>query len=151
MEEYDEIYGHFTLLTEMNKLDLDFSPSYIGWFSTEETDTDPISLNEDRLFSFKGYIVYLYANEGPIPHIHLKSNGNPDVCVRLDKPEYFNHNNYTSGTLNSKEKKIFNKMMAEKEEVFGTSRWEYAVMTWNYQNPKYPIKNIHIQPNYTKL
>ena len=43
--------------------------------------------------TFDNYHIYVYANEGNIPHFHFRTTDKKEGCIRIDKPEYFNHGN----------------------------------------------------------
>ena len=61
------------------------------------------------------YKLEIRTREGDgIPHFHM-SNGKKEVCIRLDKSEYFSHNNYTDKLTNSDAKKLNTFLLVKKE------------------------------------
>ena len=100
-------------------------------------------------------VLYVYENEGHYPHSHIVGLGkdsNKEVCVRLDKAEYFCH-----GVKQSKftpdEKKMFISFITSKDS-FGTVRWNWAAATWNgfaQDNENMNSINIKKCPNYKDL
>jgi hypothetical protein len=115
-----------------------------------------------RIGKFDTYTVVVYTDDPDyIPHIHVidsNSYGNDlDVCVRLDKPEYFSHGRHQD-IFNSKQKKIFNDFMHEpSRNVHYRNNYEMAINLWNDNNSESYIQikedeygNI-IVPDYTQL
>ena len=98
--------------------------------------------------------IYVYENEGRIPHCHyIDSSSNREVCVRLDKPEYFTHGGKQT-KLTADEKAAFIKFMSWNNSL-GVSTWAWCASTWNGFAQEedsdmwmITIKNI---PDYNKL
>ena len=97
------------------------------------------------------YKFMIYGNEGKNPHIHLKPTNKSikaqDVCIRLDVPEYFDHNPKYKKRLNHNEKKDFIAYLNEIRK--GITRWELWAFNWNDTYPDNPI--ITDMPDYTLL
>lgn len=108
-----------------------------------------------QIGSFSGYKVCIYGGEGPIPHLHFKdSERKISGCIRLDRPEYFIHNNHRS-KLNSKEKTKFIQWINSNETPFkkfaeNLTVYQYAVILWNENNENYKMEEIPI-PDYSQL
>lgn len=99
--------------------------------------------------------VYVYESEGNVPHCHvvgLGSDGKKEVCVRLDKPEYFCHG-VKQDKFTSDERKLFVRFMnrtSANEDEIEFSNWVAAVRAWNRYYPNNQIK-IELIPNYKIL
>ena len=98
--------------------------------------------------------IYVYENEGRVPHCHyVDSATGREICVRLDKPEYFTHGGKQT-KFTSKEKETFIAFMQWNNSL-GVNTWAWCVSTWNgfaeeddSNMEKITIKNI---PDYSKL
>ena len=116
----------------------------IDYFSIEILGENQVgNVNLPKLGSCK---VCVYTNEGDyIAHCHILSNGNPDICVRLDKAELFKHGKNIGEFENTKQKKLFDKFMK--------SNWEKCADVWN--SAKGNINKIDTnkmsKPDYTTL
>lgn len=99
--------------------------------------------------------VYVYGDEGPVPHCHvvgLGSDGSKEVCVRLDTPEYFCHGDMRS-IFTENEKQLFVKFV-NMINKFNVRHWDWLISTWNGMCQEYTsMKKIHIKkiPDYSKL
>lgn len=119
-----------------------------------ESPAVPGSLQKNKHFDeSKGIKVYVYENEGAIPHCHvIDSENNLEACIRLDRAEYFSHGRKT-WIFDSKMKKIFAEFM-ESNIVHGKTklqRWEYCFMSWNGANEDFPMPNSTKIPDYRNL
>lgn len=96
--------------------------------------------------------IYVYENEGSIPHCHIVGFSEKEICIRLDKAEYFSHGTKI-GKLNSKERKLFNEFMHSRNQL-GVEQWKAAASMWNGyaldDETKIQIK-IKDCPDYLKL
>ena len=102
--------------------------------------------------SFLQYEVLIHPKEkeGNIPHFHLHVPGmsfDDDICIKLDKPEYFIHGSH-SGMLNHKERKNLQVFLLSKRR--NISRWDFLVDAWE---TAYPNKLVSADscPDYTEL
>lgn len=100
---------------------------------------------------------------GEVPHVHITNKEPPskstsiNLCVQLEKSEYFTHGKY-DGTLNASQRKEFNKFMHQphKQGKFA-SNYEYAVFLWNDNNSTHEIKlrtdenGNTVIPDYTNI
>ena len=95
--------------------------------------------------------VWVYQDEGTLPHFHLISESDGFYsAIRLDVPEYFLHGKY-SDTLNSSEKKALQKFLSKDAEYEDTSNWRFLRMAWNStSNMKYLCK-VETIPDYRDL
>lgn len=90
--------------------------------------------------------------ERDIPHIHLKTPKGKYSAPRLDKAEYFIHDNKRY-IMNSKEKKDFGNFMSSKNRLDNTiTNWQACVKRWNLTQPlnKRILNNISM-PDYRLL
>lgn len=101
-------------------------------------------------------MLYVYDNEGPIPHCHilgLGKDGKKEVCVKLDEAEYFCHG-YKTNKFTKDEKDMFIKFI-NSEDSFGVLRWKWAASTWNgfAQRDSSNMRKItnKVVPNYKDL
>ena len=99
--------------------------------------------------------VYIYSNEGPIPHFHLISkNKKFETCICIFEPLYFLHGTKT-GTLNSKQRKQLNNWMNQKIDYSDANitNWQSIKLAWIWNNGK-RFKEIimnYPQPNYSDM
>ena len=106
-------------------------------------------------FTNDSYEVYVNTDDpGDIPHFHYRKKGTWEghTCIRLDKPEYFQHGD-KQATLNSKQKKElvnFLKSKPLKAKRFDTN-WEYLINEWNANNSNIEIAEDTKMPDYNKL
>ncbi len=92
--------------------------------------------------------VYVYSNEGPIPHFHLIAKDGNEACICIYEPLYFNHGRKTM-RLNSKQRKELNNWLNElninNEKI---SNWEYINIVWEVENGKDYIPKNATKPDY---
>ena len=115
-------------------------------------------LNEDCIgrINFPNTIgqcsIYIYSNEGTIPHFHIIPKNNVgECCVCIFEPFYFNHGSKQL-RLNSKQRKMLNNWMNERS--YADSRltnWDAIVFVWKVGNGNKYVPKNPIQPNYTDL
>ena len=98
--------------------------------------------------------VYVYGDEGPIPHFHIISkNGNFKCCVCIYESLYFNHG-YKTDTLNANQRKNLNEWLKEKHKTLNNTNWEVIKFLWdsnNEENKKYKIYKSNTQPDYINM
>ena len=96
--------------------------------------------------------IYVYANEGPIPHFHINI-GNDEGCIMIKESQYFDHNNNCKLKLNSTQSKELQEWMTSIPEGQSINNWKRIVEMWNRNNPeKYKtINNSCKQPNYSYI
>lgn len=98
--------------------------------------------------------VYVYESEGPIPHCHFVDDSlGIEICVRLDKPEYFNHGGKQQKFPNKRLRNTFAEFMESTAKIGGreTVRWDLAALDWNGANEDYIIPENTKMPDYRKL
>lgn len=115
-------------------------------------------INETRvgiIEKIKSAKVYVYENEGKIPHFHIIIPDVEQVCVCIFTAEYFSHGT-KQGTLNSSQCKNLDSFMREKtklKDYKGMTNWEVCRSLWiqnkgsSYRGPGFES----IQPDYRKL
>ena len=96
--------------------------------------------------------IYVYNNEGEIPHFHIRSkNIDWECCVEIYKPLYFYHG-IQQRNLNNKQCKLLDKWLKKKSSPFDITNWESISLSWdNSQNPSTNVPNNRIKPNYLLL
>lgn len=99
--------------------------------------------------------LYVYGNEGFYPHCHyIDKDSNREICVRLDKPEYFCHGGKQQ-TFTSKEKEMFIQFMKYIPKDQKETTWEWCKRTWNGfvedSDDNMDIITLKNAPDYTKL
>ena len=138
----------------------------VGEFSIDYDEND--LLLEDRKIAdiiksgkkTLNYQIYVYSNEGPVPHFHLiettekDRDKKTDCCICIFEAKYFDHGSHVSA-LNNKELKILDSFLRSKNNT-NTSYWQSIVLFWDYSNPdnakKYPQFRLStIQPDYTHM
>ena len=113
------------------------------------------SLDETRIRKILDYEIYVYTNEGPIPHFHMKNTQtNKDCCIKICSCEYFNHkkdHQFFDTVLNVKEKKDLVEFLNKKLKKYPISYYNFICMTWESNNPSFELPDNLIMPNYMKL
>lgn len=99
--------------------------------------------------------IYIYTNEGTIPHFHIISRSeNFECCVCIYEPLYFDHG-YKTGKLNAKQRKQMNNWLKKKYNTLQKeTNWEMIKLYWKTNNPsnnKYSIQETNTQPDYTNM
>lgn len=115
--------------------------------------------NEEEITQYRSkgnmYDIYIYANEGRIPHFHILKQNEPDTCIEILNPKYFSHGIHTGTLPNTRTCKDLNKVLSMNYEQ-GVTNYEKIKIFWvdHCQLPKgYTIiKFINTnQPNYSIL
>ncbi len=75
---------------------------------------------------FAQYKVWVYSNEGLIPHFHIKNKCLPDCCLKICSNEYFRHGSHI-GTLNKKELKTLYEWLSKDNK----HNWIKIIKEWN--------------------
>ena len=91
-----------------------------------------------------------------IPHVHIidpQNNKNGDICVRLDKSEYFIHGEHKGKFDSPNAKKAFHKAMMKpkKKGDYNGTTWGFLCQEWNRShkdNPRLFPKEI---PDYSTI
>ena len=96
--------------------------------------------------------IYVYNNEGQIPHFHIKSKNNDwECCIEIYRPLYFNHGT-KQGRLNNKQCELLDEWLKKKVFPFNITNWESISLSWdNSENPSENVPNNRIKPNYLLL
>ena len=138
---------------------------YISYFGKQDVkkhlDQDAtlfgnIRTIEEITESAHGSFVYVYSNEGPIPHFHvINKNKKFESCIRLDKAEYFTHGSKI-GKLTSKEVKELIRFLNEKIDIgldYNVPRYVAMCITWNNDmNNTTKVKaSVKTMPDYNQL
>lgn len=96
--------------------------------------------------------VFVYNNEGPIPHFHIENNNGFKCCVMLFDNRYFSHGSKTD-TLSNKQCKLLDEWLSSKSILpffNNITNWETLVAYWvSEQNPMKLIPKNPIKPDYT--
>jgi hypothetical protein len=96
-------------------------------------------------------------DDGDIAHMHIifhKSKKN--ICVELENPEYYDHDQSMDSILTAQEKEelveLLNSPLQHKRfDNAGITIWDYALLTWNLNNPDKEVPDDIEIPDYTKL
>ena len=96
--------------------------------------------------------IYVYNNEGQIPHFHIKTKNNEwECCVEIYRPLYFNHGT-KQGKLNNKQCELLDTWMNKKSTLLPVTNWDMIDALWaTSQNPTTNVPNNRIKPNYLLL
>ena len=96
--------------------------------------------------------IYVYNNEGQIPHFHIKTkNNNLECCIEIYKPLYFDHG-IQQRNLNNKQCKLLDKWMSKKSTLLPVTNWDMIDALWvTSQNPTTNIPPNKKKPNYLLL
>lgn len=91
-----------------------------------------------------------FDEETNLPHLHINDLYGLKVALRIDRPEYFDHGDYT-GRLTVNQIKDLVSCLTIPE--FGKPRWWYLLSKWNEKNdnPKYVLPLDTPMPNYCEL
>ena len=85
--------------------------------------------------------IYVYNNEGTLPHLHYKFSNGTEGCIRLDVPRYFCHEKYHEGLNNREKQKVLD---------FLSINWQKLVDEWNRGRNQY-ICTVTKMPDYNLL
>jgi hypothetical protein len=96
--------------------------------------------------------IYVYNNEGQIPHFHIKTKDKKwECCIEIYRPLYFYHGT-KQGKLNNKQCELLNEWLKKKVFPFDITNWENISLSWdNSENPSTNVPNNRIKPNYLLL
>ena len=96
--------------------------------------------------------IYVYNNEGQIPHFHIKSKDKKwECCVEIYRPMYFNHGS-KQGKLNNKQCELLDEWMSKKSTLLPVTNWDMIDALWvTSQNPTTNIPPNKKKPNYLLL
>jgi hypothetical protein len=122
---------------------------YLDFQFIEEAFID--DLNIDKYGFTK---IYVYGNEGPIPHFHIVSENKNDICICICEAKYFNHGKYKNTFKSKKQLKMLDYWMDNININDDTkTNWEFIIIMWKSANPEwrnYDIKFPNKRPDYTK-
>ena len=102
-----------------------------------------ISEEETSFNKLSEPIVYVYNNEGALPHLHYKFKNGTEGCIRLDISRYFCHEKYHEG-LNSSQRKMLIVFLNT------DNNWQKLVDEWNRGRNQY-ICTATKMPDYNLL
>lgn len=114
-------------------------------------------LNEDLLLEMSeiGRVdnlkILVYGSEGPIPHFHFETlDRELEGCIRLDKPEYFDHGKHRGRLTKRLLKNLIKFLEAPHKYLgkFGMTNWQVICMYWDDNNINYPFNKEAKMPNY---
>lgn len=93
--------------------------------------------------------IYVYGNEGTIPHFHLISeNGKFETCICIKEAKYFKHGK-KNGTLTKKQKEELNHFLEQiNKKVPDRTNWEATRDAWNFSNDTNIISMKIKKPDY---
>lgn len=117
-------------------------------------------LNEETYNSSIGpLVIYVYGNEGSVPHFHIVNPKNKDeiACIGIFEAKYFNHQADT--TAKSLDKKVLKALDKTLRQTYKNSpdtnytNWNHIKDVWIQQNGisrGYANKVVDVQPDYSK-
>lgn len=92
--------------------------------------------------------VYVYSNEGTIPHFHLIASDGQESCICIYESLYFNHGSKTM-KLNSKQRKELDSWLSKpcqsNEKI---SNWKNINIVWKVGNGKDNVPKDATKPDY---
>lgn len=96
--------------------------------------------------------VYVYSNEGTIPHFHLFNKDKSfECCICIYEPLYFNHG-FKTGILNSKQCRILNEWLEQPNiHMNKITNWELIDTLWRTGNGIKYCKKSATKPFYTNM
>lgn len=121
----------------------------IGFTVNKEDIIQLISNLEVRrqIGNIKMLTIYVYNNEGNIPHFHIKKVGKQDCCIKILTNEYFIHPKHST-TLSRNELKLLIDFLNSKEN--NETYWSLIIKEWNKQSNIKVNINTKI-PNYMNI
>lgn len=101
----------------------------------------------------KFYSLNLYIDfdeKNGLPHLHINDLYGLKVALRIDRPEYYDHEDYT-GRLSTNQIKDLQSYLTHPN--LGKSRWWYILQKWNEDNnnPNFMLPLDTPLPNYSEL
>ena len=155
------------ILLEADYYDASRDPDYVDEIHIGDIDLkEPIAklVNEEsfgqiNLKKYSNCKLYVYGNEGQIPHFHIFNNDHSfDTCICLHKAMYFVHKNIhrKSEKLSTYQKIILQEYLNSTIPEHGTTIWKEMMIFWKGANENCVISNnpdwLKIKiPDYTKL
>ena len=95
--------------------------------------------------------ISLHFNEhSDVPHLHINDYYGLKIALRIDRPEYYDHDEYT-GRLTANQIKDLQSYLTHPQ--YGKPRWWYLLRKWNENNdnPKHILPLETPLPNYCEL
>lgn len=124
--------------------------SFIFTDSFNEENFGQINLNKIGLVK-----VNVYANEGPVPHLHIESTDKKfECCVQIYRAKYFSHGTKTNTLTNQQAKDLNNFLKSKFKPRPDFTVWEAIDFYWKAFNDPEQAKYhdyTNTQPDYTKL
>ena len=124
-----------------------------AWLKTRESQ----SYREERQKEKGEYIgefynleINLHFDKNNIPHLHINDFYGLKVGLRIDRPEYYDHDDYTGRLTSNQVKSLYDYLSSPNLEK---TRWWYMLRKWNEDNgnPKQTISLDTPLPNYLEL
>lgn len=100
--------------------------------------------------------ILIYTDDpGKIPHFHFfdrNKDKDNEGCIRIDKPEYFNHNGKDLKLNSSQRKELIDFLKSDhKGKRFNGTNWEFIVQMWNDNNSDVEMDEDTPMPDYKLL
>lgn len=136
--------------------DIRMNPKMMGIvnFNTEELINEDCTGKRNFPNDIGECKIYLYSDEGLIPHFHIiPKKGGKECCICIYQPYYFNHGITEQVRLNSKQRKILNEWMNQPSKLEPViSNWKIVSGFWQTGNEDDPnVPENPVQPNYNDL
>lgn len=132
-----------------------YGPMLIGIINFSESVLSEGSVGSINLGKRIGACkVYVYPNEGPVPHFHLLSESNDfESCICIYSNNYFDHGSKI-GILNSKQRKELNDWLKSDASEYSTVKgtyWDLIAVAWRMNNGDKYIPKVQKMPDYLNL
>lgn len=122
---------------------------------TPEEESEEISAPERRIrrgerigdFAALGLSIH-YEGDIEVPHIHISDRYGFEASIRMDAPEYYDHDG-VSGRLSDSQVDALVDYLSEFES--GKIRWWYMIRDWNVDECSTPIPLTLPLPDYRQL
>ena len=121
-------------------------------FYAHVNQTDPLLIEKAKIGELYTYQIFIYGNEGPIPHFHFEGlDGTINGAIRLDKPEYFKHTGSGNDKISISVFIEWIKSPHWRMGKHGLTNYQLMLYYWNDSNPDYKINTDTPMPNYEEL
>lgn len=123
-------------------------------FYTHLNSEDLLLLEMAEVGRFDRYKISIYGGEGPVPHFHFDCEAdNIHGCIRLDKPEYFQHGRYKDKLAASERKRMIKWLISPHKSFgkYGATNWDVICIYWNDNNQDHLTRPDLPIPDYNTL
>lgn len=158
-----EHVGALQLLKPRFPIPEDIKADMLTWnerCTEENDDLPPLSdeyrenrQQEEGEYAEKFYTLNIFIHFDPDthePHLHINDHYGLKVGLHIDRPEYYDHDEYTDRLTDNQLRSLQHRLSGIEQ---GKSRWWYMLRDWNEDNdnPDLVLPLDTPIPNYTKL